>query len=182
MDHPKRTNKALAAVFLAVVLVLLFVIAVFLFGQPNAAHVEITLPEPQQGNSRPTSDDYFEENSLLQVTPDNAAVALQSLKHPAFYHQAYKVTVGSSESVMYTDVDLWVNGNYVRAQIRYQNETKNVMTDGSSVYLWYDSETRPVHLTLGADISFEDILGLPAFNYLQTLAKANVWLEITCFI
>lgn len=174
MNEKIRKNKAIAAVCLALVLVLLLVIGVFVFGQPSASHVQITLPEPQETEEHEKTEADLSENSLLQVTPENAALALQSLKRPEFYHQTFSVRVGEDELAKETLVDIWVNGNFKRAQVSTQSETKILLTNGSAVYLWYDGEDRPVHIKLSDHVTFEDILGLPAFDYLQTVQEGNV--------
>ena len=174
MSEKKGPNKAIVAVSLALVFVLLLMFCVFVFGDSTASRIDITLPEAQDSSQALTDDPYLAENSLLLVTPENAAVALESLKRPRYYHQSYSVRIGDEEGGSERLVELWVNGDLIRAEIRFDDETKIILTDGAKVCLWYASEERSIYRTLGAGITFEDILGLPAFDYLQTVREGNV--------
>ena len=174
MSEKKAPNKAIVAVSLALVFVLLLVFCVFAFGDSTASRTDITLPDQQPGLQASTDDPYLAENMLLRVTPENAAVALESLSHPRYYHQSYSVSVGDEEERSETLVELWVNGDLIRAEIRFHDEMKVVLTDGKKVCLWYADEERAIYRTLGESVTFDDIMGLPAFDYLKTVRDGNV--------
>lgn len=174
MNEKIRNNKAIAAVSIALLLVVLMVVGVFVFGQPTEPHIEITLPEHQDTPVSAEDDLFLAENSLLKVTPENAATALQSLKRPDFYHQSFSVVVGSGEAIKETTVELWVKGALIHAQVISDSETKVLISDGSILYLWYEADERPVKLQLDGDVTFEDVLGLPAFDYLKALQTQNI--------
>lgn len=174
MNEKRTPNKAIVAVSLALVFVLLLVFFVFVFGDPSSSRIDITLPETQDSSQALTDDLYLSENTLLRVTPENAAVALESLKTPEYYYKSYSVFVGDSVNGREQFVELWVNGDLIRAEIHFEDETKVILTDGEKVCLWYASEERPIYRTLGAGITFEDVLGLPAFDYLHTVRDGNV--------
>lgn len=168
-----QMNKPIAAVSLALVFVLLLVAGVFVFGSPDFSRAEITLPEKQTESEVSTKDPYLSESTLLQITPENASMALLSLKRPEYYHQSYSVSIGEADKATRYDVELWVNGAVRRAEIIDELNTKIILANQSSVYIWYNSDKRPVFLTLDG-VTFEDILGLPAFDYLQTIQHIDV--------
>lgn len=173
MNEKKPQNKAVLAVSFALIFVLLLVIAVFVFGNPGAARADITIPDPQHELSVQDDDLFLAENSLLQITPDNASVALYSLRKPEHYHQSYEISVGAGSSALTTQVELWVNGSFICAQVSSARQSKTLLSDGTGIYLWYQSDDMPVYLELG-DTAFEDVLGLPAFDYMRTIQTSKI--------
>ena len=174
MNQNNVRNKPIIAVSLALILVLLLVIGLFAFGQPDAAHADITLPEVQAETDDHESEPKLSEDTLLQVTPQNAVIALESLKKPEYYHQAFNVSIGEENANVTYSVELWVNGTVRRAEITGEQDTKIILCDEKEAYIWYASDKRSVLLELSEDVTFEDILGLPAFDYLQTLRSLDV--------
>ena len=173
MDERKPVSKSAIAVSVALLLVLLLVIGAFAFGNPNAQRIEISLPEAVKDATDKDQTNDLQESALLQITPSNAVSALSSLDRPAYYHQIYSVSIGRSAAQTEHSVELWVSGTLIRAQITNDRMTKHVLLDGSSVWVWYASATTPKKLIL-EDVSMEDILGLPTFDYISSLQNAVI--------
>lgn len=174
MDERKPISKSVVAVALALILVLVLVIAAFVFGQPEASRAEIILPEVQSEVVAPSVDEPHQADALLQVDAENVAAVLASVERPKYYHQIYTVHVGKDNISSQTTVDLWVSDNLKRAQISTPRYSKTIITDGRDVYLWYNTDDNPIHLTLDNAMTFEDILGVPAFDYMQTAADSSI--------
>lgn len=172
MNERKPISKSVAAVSVAIGVVLLLVIAVFVFGRNDSGHSEIILPETQQGSVSESAE--HTEDPLLQITTDNVVTALSSLQRPSNYTQVYLVRVGQQEAMREATVEIWVSGRYKRAVIQNGAYTKTILSDGESVWLWYASSQIPRSFRLSEQLTFEDLIGLPAFDYLQTLQDAQI--------
>lgn len=174
MNEKKPISKSLAAVSLALAVALLLIAAVFVFGKKDDGRAEIVLPEAQSQTSTPELVKPAQEESLLQITTENAVLALSSLERPRSYMQTYRVQVGREDAAAVSTVELWVSGKYKRAQITTSSHTKILVTDGVGAWLWYSHAGTPRRVTLSENLSFEDLIGLPAFDYLQTLQSEVV--------
>lgn len=174
MDDRKPVSKSVLAVSIALVFVLLLVISAFVFGNPASERIEISLPDTQSGIQDAENTNDLQENDLLQITPDNAVSALKSLDKPRYYHQIYSVSVGRNTAVSEHTVELWVNDTAIRAQITDDRQTKSVLSDGNSAWIWYSSNEIPRKVRLSSGIIMEDILGLPTFDYLYSLESAKI--------
>ena len=184
MNGKKTISKSMIAVVLAFLSVLLIVVAAWQC-KPNEDRAEILLPDQpsDHGNTiseqTPDNSDTAEverpnDQPLLQVTSENVASALRALERPSYYHQLYSVQVGSGESTVESTVELWVSAEAIHAQVVSAHHTKYILCGNDGIYIWYSSDEEPVHLENSQDISFEDILGLPAFDYIQTIEDAVV--------
>lgn len=174
MDNKKPLNKSVLAVSMALVLVLFLVIAVFVFGQADADRIEIALPEVQTETSAPEEDDEVQQEGLLQVTTENVVEALSSLTRPTHYHQSFHVEVGKSSSAATSMVEVWVSGSYRRAQVTTDRLTKVILANDTDIWLWYTADESVLHLKTDNGITFEDVIGMPGFDYLQTLQNASI--------
>lgn len=173
MNERKITGPVLA-VALACLLVFLLLIAVFLMGQTESGQAEIVLPDSTSDTSIDNASNDPKQETLLQITEDNVVEALAVLERPQYYHQIYRVTIGNSPRSSITVVDLWVNGNLKRAQIDTEKDTKTILTDGKKLWVWYESNNQCAEFDVGEGIAFEDLLALPAFDYLHTLQQAQI--------
>lgn len=104
------------------------------------------------------------DDQFVTVTNENVATVLQTLSRPAAYHQTYSVSVGREGKQGATQVELWVNSGLLHAEVAAGQQIRSLITDGTSVYLWY-SDT-PGYLTFELDehLTVADILGLPDFD------------------
>lgn len=59
--------------------------------------------------------------------------------------------------------ELWVCQNLVRADITSDYDTRHILTDGQTVYIWYDGD-EPVRLAASDDMSAEDLAGIPDYE------------------
>ena len=169
MSSKKLSSKAVWAVSGAVIIVVVLLISLFLTQSPSADQDSIVLPttqedptaemvSPSEDESSAYGSDYFE------VTNENVLMALQSLNRPYAYHQIYSVTVGSDTERAVRTVDFWVNGQFVHAEIADDQQTRCIVSDGNTAYLWYDTEDTYISVAMLDGMSVEDLLGLPDFD------------------
>lgn len=169
----KKNNRAILVVTLALVAVMAVLLAVFML-RSDSGQEGIVLPATQKD---PVSDKQPENEAIaefLELSTENVLPALRSLSRPQYYHQSFEVTrLGASFQVSH-QVELWYNGGLIHAELRTQSQVKSVFTDGETVWIWYDSDLTPICLTLDSSVTLEDLLGLPAFDYLDTLEGETI--------
>lgn len=179
MPSKKFSGKAVWAVSVAVILVVILLIALFLSQAPSSQQESITLPPEQEmpqidisaESEKPLPED---EHAFFEVTNDNVLMALQSLSRPMAYHQAYNLTVGSDDVQAFRAVELWVNGSLIRGEVSSENETRILITDGSTAYLWYENGETVISVEMDDSVSIEDLLGLPDFDSHLTIKPETV--------
>lgn len=174
MSPQKIPSKAVWAVSAAVIVVVVLLILLFITQTPSAGQESIVLPPAQEAPSleseAPSQEDAEEDDgSYFEVTNDNVVMALQTLNRPAAYHQSYTVTVGSDTVQASRNVDFWVNGQFLHAEISDEHQTRSVISDGNTAYIWYETDDDFVSVSLSSGTTIEDILGLPAFDSYLTL-------------
>lgn len=169
----KKNNRAILVVTLSLVAVMAVLLAVFML-RSDSGQEGIVLPTAQKdsvADQQPKSETMAE---FLELRTDNVLPALRSLSRPRYYHQSFEVTLpGSSLQVSY-QVELWYNGGLIHAELKTQSQVKSIFTDGKTVWIWYDSDLTPISLTLDSSVMLEDLLGLPAFDYLNTLEGETI--------
>lgn len=170
----KKINKSIIAVSVSLAIVLVIMILLFVLGQEDDNKSAILLPETQSESTSAVVDHTSTQDSVLQIDKDNVLSALASVELPKYYRQSYTVEVGSGSDIAKSTVELWVNDSLKYAQIANERMTKFVMTNGSSAWIWYSHDTNPINVSLQSDITFEDLLGLPGFDYLQMLKEQQI--------
>ena len=179
MPQKKISAKAVWAVSAAVMLVAVLLILLFVTQKPTAKQESIVLPPAQDNQTEQTTSpsDSLEpstENQYFEVTNDNVLMALQSLNRPVAYHQTYSVTVGSDDRRAVRTIDFWINGPYIHAEISGDQDTRSIISDGSTAYLWYQNEDAYISVSLTDGLKIEDMLGLPDFDSYLMIQQPDV--------
>ena len=151
----------LAAACAAALLVVAVLVLLFLSGQSGRKHDEIVLPEsrPAQEPAEPPRED----EAVLTVTADNVQTVLQSMTRLSAFHQTFTVTRRSGTHTRTAVVDLWASGGRIRAESTDSFETRCLLTDGETVFIWYDGET-PTAFSMQDGATYEDLAGLPTYE------------------
>ena len=174
MEGKRSADKPVLVVSLSLLLVLVLLVAFFVTSQPSQDQDVIVLPSPQTETMVGSAPQQQDQDDFVQVTTDNVVTVLESLQELSYYNQCYEVTVGLDEVRTTREVELWVSGSVIHAEIRDGQKVKSVLTDGKQAWLWYDVDPNPVCVTLGNGVMAEDLLGLPGFDYLLTLRQTPV--------
>ena len=172
MDSRNNNRSVLvvgAALILVVALVLIFVLL-----QPENDREGIVLPTVQADVSTDPVQQEPEQEDFLQITTDNVVAALRSLERPMHYNQTYEVAVGVDDNRAARTVELWVSGSLIHAEVTGGGRVRSVLTDGVTAWIWYDVDPTPMSVQLSSNITAEDLLGLPGFDYLSTLETVPV--------
>lgn len=176
---PKIQNKK--AVWIgasAVIAVILFLIILFVTqAAPNQQESIILPPDlTETTENTPSEDDIsnIDNDNFITVTKDNVHTVLQTLSRPIAYHQKYAVTVGAGEKQRKQDVELWVNSGLLHAEVTSGQQVRSLVTDGTSVHLWYNDSQEYVSVELEEGMTAEDLLGLPDFDAYLNITKDSV--------
>ena len=165
-----RSAGIVVAATLLVVCLLVVVVMVSIRGGTRDG---ITLPEAN-GTTESDQTPVSEESPFLEVDRENVQAVLETMERPAAYHQVLTVTnlweSGSSE----TKVELWRSGNLIRTQRTAGNRVENLMTDGTTVWIWYDGETSAKALTPEESVSFDDLTGIPTYETLAAIPEESI--------
>lgn len=169
----RRTGWLAAASVLVAAAVL---VTVFILSQSRQTQEGIVLPQESSAETPvPVQPDEPQTDSFAQITPENAVSVLeQTLQLPKAFHQSYTVSVGADDAQSQRSVELWVNWPLVHGEVSDGNRTKTVISDGTTAYLWYNSDTNYISILLTESVEIWDLLGLPSYDYLSVLKEKTV--------
>jgi len=171
----KRSNVRTAFIVITAALcVLALLLGIYYHSQTNGNDVSITLPQTQSAvGSKPQNQ--LPEDPFLTVTRDNVLDILRSLIRPSGYHQAFSATTHWSEGDITSTIDLYEKNGVTKAVIRENNRDKHLLSDGKTLYLWYEkSETEVFRTDLADGTTLEDILGIPTYETVLNLPAETV--------
>jgi len=169
----RNNNRAIVAMSLALFFVIILLIVLFILS-PDEEQDGIILPDHSVDSVITQSPNNEQSIEFVEITTENVVQALQGMQRPDYYHQVYTVSVGNQNRQLIRTVELWKNGQLLHAEVNDDRQIKSVLTDGTVAWIWYDQDLAPISLQLSNFMTVEDILGLPAFDYLQTLQDANI--------
>lgn len=169
----RKSNRPIFIVSMALIAVVAILVAVFLL-RPASNQDGIVLPDPQQDSIPDQQPQTEAESGFLVLNTGNVVSALEALTKPQYYHQSFTVIVTAGRYTASKQADVWVNGGLIHAEIRSGTQTKSLLSDGETVWIWYDTDLQPICLTLEATVTLEDLLGLPSFDFLESLRNAEI--------
>lgn len=166
-------RRSTSAVIILAALLLVALLAVFAAVQTSEAAQRsgITLPSAQtQQDAAQPSGSHIE---FAEITPQNVQTVLRkTLSRPDAYHQTLQTTLESGGHKRTQTIELWRNGSLLRADIT-DSTVRHLLTDGQTLYVWYDNEQSPAVLTPD-DASTDALLGLPDYESLVRLPKSSI--------
>ena len=80
----------------------------------------------------------------------------------------------SLASVSRENVQSILQKSVSRPQITDELETKTVLADATTLYVWYDGEQEPVKLARGAGLSTDNLAGVPTYEAILSYAKSQL--------
>ena len=167
-----RSVWILGAAALAVIILL--VVLFFRTQKDQADHdTAIALPEPVQPAVVQT-EPAEAVPSQLEVTRDNVQSVIASLSRPEAYHQTMTVTTTAGEKSFVKNVELWISGGLMRAEVQDDNDRKSLLTDGETLYLWYEDDSEAAELPLHEGVSGDDLTGIPTYEMLLDVPKEQI--------
>ncbi len=111
---------------------------------------------------------------FVEVNRENIQDILATMRRPDAYHQTVTAATlwpGGSAS---RTVDLWRSGPLSRAQVSGAGRTKHILSDGQSVWIWYEGDETARALSPDESVSFDDLAGVPAYESTASLDLTRV--------
>lgn len=160
-------KKVNILIILGAVCLVLALLGLLLFqhGRDQNAH---TIVLPDSTASQPTDSEHA-DSAFAEVTRSNVQRIIQTLARPSAYRQALEITTYSDDFVRTQNIETWRSGTLLRAQFVTGEEVKNILTDGQTLYIWYQGETKAVTLRLDGTVSPDDLIGIPTYETLLSL-------------
>jgi len=174
MEHKFRNLKTPAIVAAAALAVILLLIGIFVNSVQKGKRETIELPESTSQPEQTAGSSAAAEEDFAEVTPDNVQSVLQSLSRPSSYHQINSVTTTADAAEKTVTAEIWVSGSKMRAEITDGSEVKTILTDGKTLYIWYNDDQKPVSMELSPDMTTDDLTGIPTYESLEKLPKSAI--------
>ena len=153
MEQEHKNLKPLLLAATAAVTVIAILLVFFFSGRKSESTQTIILPDPPAQEQAP--DEEQPEASLAELTRENVqSVLKKSVARPSSYHQSMQIVITSGDIQRTQTAELWVKGELVKAQITDELETKTILADATTLYVWYDDE-EPVQMARGAGMRTE---------------------------
>ncbi|MBQ5749653.1 MAG: hypothetical protein IIV87_05790 [Oscillospiraceae bacterium] len=162
-----RDKKVNILIILGAVCLVLALLGLLFFqhGRSQNAH---TIVLPDDAVSQP-SDLQMTDTGFAEVNRTNVQKIIQTLARPSAYRQALEITTHSGDFTRTQTVETWRSGTLLRAQFIFGEEVKNILTDGQTLYIWYQGENVPVSLRLDGTVSPDDLIGIPTYETILSL-------------
>lgn len=162
MDKKTRSRQTLIVALALAAAVLLLLFGAFLISRRSNRNEQIHLPDPPAPAEQPVIPE-AQGSELMQISSGNALDVLKSLSRPSSYHRTAEIQILSDAGQTTQTVEMWVNQDLVRADIITAFDNKHILTDGKTLYLWYDGE-ESIELTASEGMSVEDLAGIPDYE------------------
>lgn len=171
MRNKQERSRIAWIVVAAALLVLGVLLAAFLATAKGSGRNTITLPDGTI-TSVPQLEEPDAQQAFLQVNAKNVQQTLKALQRPEAYHQALTATLYWEGGSGVKTVEQWRSGRLVRAQITEAGRRRNVLSDGTDAWVWYDGDTEAARFPLDEGRALEDLIGVASFETVMDL-EAN---------
>ena len=168
-----RSLKPAVLVLAAVLILALLAAIVITQTARSRAEQAITLPgasyAPEEQPQTSTGE------TLAEITPENVQEVLaQTLARPTFYHQTLTATLQSGGYTRTQQIELWRQDGLLQAEITQEDSVRHLLTDGQTLYVWYDDEAEPSEIILDGSVSGDELLGVPTYEALPALPRSAI--------
>ena len=156
-----------SALLLVGLLVLAYVVLLRGNRQP-----QIVLPTDQTHREDPVDPSQPKPDRIVALNPDNVLDALRTLTPEDYYHETLGVSIIWDEGSSSRRVERYCAQGVQRISVTGQNGTRCYLSDGQTLYVWYDGDETAVSRPLDGAVSLMDLAGLP--DYLEELQHAQI--------
>ena len=167
-------KKPILFVSLAALVIICAVIVLFLRGNRKSEHEAIILPETAAPVQTAEPEPEKEAPALAEVREDNVQKILRSLSRPSSYHQELNIVRTVDGKEYGETVYLWVSGKLLHADLISNSGIKSVLTDGETLYLWYDDDSVVAQFELDGSVSMDDLIGIPTYERILELNEGCI--------
>lgn len=167
-------KKPILFVSLAALAIICVVIALFLRGNRQSEHEAIVLPETAAPVQTAEPEPVKEAPALAEIREDNVQKILRSLSRPSSYHQELKIVRAVDGKEYGETVYQWVSGKLLHADLISESGIKSVLTDGKTLYLWYDDDNIVSQFELDDSVTMDDLIGIPTYERILALDESCI--------
>ncbi|MFI3312508.1 MAG: hypothetical protein R3Y62_01340 [Eubacteriales bacterium] len=167
-------RKSLGFVVAATLCVLLALLFAFWNAMEQSQREGITMPDGIATEVETPAADAEQEELFLTVAPENVQQVLSAMARPGQYTQTFSVTTHWDGGSDISAVTIWRKGNLMRAEVVAEATTRHLLTDGTTLWLWYGGEEAVAQFQMEDSISFDDLLGVPTYESLTQLPDSAI--------
>lgn len=166
-----RTAILVIAVVLAVTALLL---ALFFGSSSKQPEQSITLPDAPVSQTPEEPVEQPEQTQFAEITRDNVQSVIKSLTSPSSYHQTLTILTYANGATRQQQADIWRSGDLIRANVSEESGVKSILSDGKTVYLWYEDDQTPLELSMRDDMTPEQLIGIPSTDALLQISPQQI--------
>ncbi len=157
-ERSKKLNILL--IMGAALLVIALVLLVALQSQRLSGSQGIVLPEASTSQQAQTTP----QTGLADVTRENVCDVLRTMARSTSYHQVFEIRTEAASHSRVQTAEVWVSGKIMRAQLEQDDEIRNILTDGQTLYIWYNGEMDAISLQQDSSVTADDLVGIPTYE------------------
>ena len=171
-----QKNMRTLLMFCAATLAVIGVITALFVGNLRQSRREsIVLPDSGAQSQQPGEQmDPPQQPQLLRVSRENVQRMVATLHRPAYYRQSYTITRQMNGAGFETTAEIWVSDARVCAVLQTGASVKHILTDGQTVYLWYEGDSAARQLSVREDMTMDALIGVPTYEQLAALAPETI--------
>ena len=168
----KSGIRTAAIVAAAVVLVLGVIVLAYLVLGAQGGGAGIQLPDPEQTLPDTGNDPEQPEDDFASIRAENVLQVLEKTLTPAdSFHQTLTLTLAWQDGSAARSAEIWHSAGKTLLTLQDAKTTRHYLTDGQTLYLWYDGDVRAAEMAPPEGSALEWI-GIP--DYLQNLQEAEI--------
>ena len=167
----KRKSEASMVVLVVITALCItgVLVAAFLLNSAGEREQSITLP--QRPDEQPVEQ--TPESPFLELTPENVAAVVQTLQRPENYRQNLTITTAWGQSSTVQTVELLHTAAGTRVDLTSAQGTTHTLTDGSTIYLWYDRESDYISRA-ASDVTPDDLAHIPTYEQITEIPPERI--------
>lgn len=171
----KQKNMRTLLMFVLATLAVIAVIAVLFIGNLRQSRRDgIVLPDAAQTQQTQPQQPTTESPTFLEIDRENVQNIVRYLSRPQYYHQTYTITRQMSGAQSQTQAELWVSDRCICAVLSAASGEKHILTDGQVLYVWYASDKTVRQLAASADMTMDELIGIPTYEQIDTLRADTI--------
>ena len=167
-----KHNGGIRMIVLAVITALCItgiLVAAFLFNSVGDREQSIHLPEKPE--EQPTEE--VPQSPFLELTAENIAQVIGTLQRPMAYRQNLTVTTAWAQSSTVQTIEVVHSPSCTRTDVTGTQGTSHTLTDGTTLYLWYDRESSYISRDNSA-IEADDLAHIPTYEDVMELPPEQI--------
>ncbi len=172
----KKGGLRTALVVIPAVIVVVALIVLFSFrDQEEDTEQAIVLPSQSTETLPSQQSQQGSSNTFVEITKENIKTALETLQRPNCYYQSLTVERAYEGGSAMEYLEVWRRENVYKIEITPEGQTtRHYLTDGKTVYLWFDDEESATETTLPDGWTVDDLMGIPTYETIRELEDEQI--------